>query len=70
MSEAQASVPARRRGIHHRLYHWVLDWTGHRHAQTALFVLSFTEASCFPVPPDLLLMAMTLSKPGRARSCG
>jgi membrane protein YqaA with SNARE-associated domain len=57
---------ARRRGLHYRLYDWVLHWSGHRHAQSALFVLAFAEASFFPIPPDVLLMAMTLAKPLRA----
>jgi membrane protein YqaA with SNARE-associated domain len=64
---ADVDQPQReRRGIHYRLYDWVLHLSGHRHAQVALFGLSFAEASFFPVPPDVLLMAMTLAKPLRA----
>ena len=53
-------------GIHYRIYDWVLEWSEHRHARIALFVLAFTEASFFPVPPDLLLIAMCLATPRKA----
>lgn len=59
-------MSAPRRGPLHRLYDWVLHWSGHRHAQPALFLLSLAEASVFPIPPDVLLAAMTVSKPKRA----
>ncbi|PIQ85150.1 MAG: cytochrome B [Candidatus Omnitrophica bacterium CG11_big_fil_rev_8_21_14_0_20_45_26] len=46
-----------------RLYHWVLHWAQTPHAKAALFFIAFAEASFFPVPPDLLLIAMVLSFP-------
>ena len=46
-----------------RLYDWVLTWANSRHSLTALAVLAFTEASFFPIPPDVLLMALALSLP-------
>lgn len=54
------------RGWHYRLYDWVLHWSGHRHAEPALFILAFAEASFFPIPPDVLLMSMGLAVPRRA----
>lgn len=54
------------RGLHYRIYDWVLKWSEHRHAQWALFMLAFAEASFFLVPPDVLLMAMCLAKPRRS----
>jgi membrane protein YqaA with SNARE-associated domain len=48
---------------HRRLYDWVIHWSHTTHAQTALFVLSFAESSFFPVPPDVLLAAMSLGAP-------
>ena len=48
------------RGIHRRMYAWVLHWAGHRHAAVALFLIALVEASFFPIPPDVLLMAMAL----------
>lgn len=34
-----------------------------RYALVALVVLSFTESSFFPIPPDILLMAMCFARP-------
>jgi membrane protein YqaA with SNARE-associated domain len=55
-----------RPGLHYRLYRWVLHWSGHPRAVAALFWLAFAEASFFPIPPDVLLMAMALATPARA----
>lgn len=46
-----------------RLYDWVLTWANSRYALPALGLLAFTEASFFPIPPDVLLMALALSMP-------
>jgi len=46
-----------------KLYYWTLHWAGTRFAIPALFVISFAEASFFPVPPDVLLLPMCLAKP-------
>lgn len=55
-----------RRGLHHRLYAWVLRAAAHRQAPLALFLVAIVEASVFPVPPDVLLMSMTFAQPRRA----
>jgi len=44
------------------LYDWVLSWAQSRYSTPALFLLALVEASVFPVPPDPLLMALTLSR--------
>lgn len=49
-----------------RLYDWVLSWAATPYAVPALFILAFAEASFFPVPPDVLLMALALSVPARS----
>ncbi|HEX9722945.1 MAG TPA: VTT domain-containing protein [Vicinamibacteria bacterium] len=49
-----------------RLYDWVLHWAHTPYGTPALGVLSFAESSFFPVPPDPLLMALSLSAPRRA----
>lgn len=49
-----------------RLYGWVLSLAHHRHAQVALFLLAFAESSFFPIPPDVLLIALALGLPSRA----
>jgi membrane protein YqaA with SNARE-associated domain len=48
------------------LYEWVLLWAHHRHARPALFLLAFAESSVFPIPPDVLLIALALGIPTRA----
>lgn len=58
------------------LYDWVLKWAETPYAGVALFVLALIEASVFPIPPDVLLVAMSISLPERAlffaalASCG
>ncbi|NQT85134.1 DedA family protein [bacterium] len=52
--------------IHRRMYDWVLHWADTKFGTPALGVLSFTESSFFPVPPDPLLMALALAKPKRS----
>jgi len=54
------------RNIIRKLYDWVLSWANSRYSIAALFTLAFAESSCFPVPPDVLLIALCVSKPARA----
>lgn len=49
-----------------RLYDWVLHWAETPYGTPALFLLAFAESSVFPVPPDVLLIALTLGMPRRA----
>jgi membrane protein YqaA with SNARE-associated domain len=49
-----------------QLYDWVLSWADSHYGTKVLAGLSFCESFFFPVPPDPLLMALSLSKPRRA----
>ena len=49
-----------------RLYEWVLGWAETRYAGTAMAALAFSEAIFFPVPADLLLVALCLGRPKRS----
>ncbi len=49
-----------------RLYDWVLHWAETKYGTPALFWLAFAESSFFPIPPDVLLMALSLSIPKKA----
>lgn len=49
-----------------RLYDWVLSWAHHPAGTWALFVLAVAESSFFPVPPDVLQIALGLEKPKRS----
>jgi len=46
-----------------RLYHWTLSWSDHPNAGWALFAIAVIEASVFPIPPDILLIALALGQP-------
>lgn len=48
------------------LYERVMRWAVHPHAQYYLAGLSFSEASFFPIPPDVMLAPMSLARPERA----
>lgn len=52
--------------FHRRLYNWVLHWAHTPYGTPALVVLAFTESSFFPIPPDVLLMALGIARPKRA----
>ncbi|MEF9438023.1 MAG: DedA family protein [Candidatus Mariimomonas ferrooxydans] len=52
--------------IFRKLYDWVLHWAETPYAVPALFILAFAESSFFPIPPDVLLIALALSIPGKA----
>jgi len=49
-----------------RAYHWTLGWANHPQAQWALFFIALIEASVFPIPPDILLLALALGRPDLA----
>jgi membrane protein YqaA with SNARE-associated domain len=49
-----------------RLYDWVLHWAETPYGAPALFLLAFAESSFFPLPPDILLMALCLAVPQRS----
>ncbi len=46
-----------------RLYDWVLSWAETRWGAAVLSALAFTESVIFPIPPDPLLMALSLGRP-------
>lgn len=46
-----------------RLYDWMLSLSAGPRAKLALFWVSFAEASFFPLPPDILLVPMTIARP-------
>jgi membrane protein YqaA with SNARE-associated domain len=49
-----------------RIYDWVLHWADTPHGSWALFILAFAESSFFPVPPDVLLIALAVGRPSRS----
>lgn len=49
-----------------RLYDWVLHWAQTPYGAWALFILAFSESSFFPIPPDILLIALAVSIPKKS----
>jgi membrane protein YqaA with SNARE-associated domain len=62
----EANMDEKRSNIIRRLYDWVLHWADTPYGTPALAVNSFAEASFFPIPPDVLLIALDLGKPKRS----
>lgn len=50
----------------YRLKAWVESFAAKPYATSALFVIAFIESSFFPIPPDVLLIALGVAKPRRA----
>ena len=51
-----------------RLYDWTLRWADTPYGTPALAALAFVESSVFPIPPDVLLIALSAARPRRAFS--
>jgi membrane protein YqaA with SNARE-associated domain len=49
-----------------RLYDWVLHWAETPYGTWALFFLALAESSFFPIPPDVLLIALAISIPAKS----
>ena len=49
-----------------RLYDWVLHWAQTPYGTWALFILALCESSFFPVPPDVLLIALAVALPQKS----
>ncbi len=53
-----AETTGKRPNIIRRLYHWTVSWADHPAGGWALFLIAFAESSFFPIPPDVLLIAL------------
>lgn len=60
---AEATAP---RSLLRRMYDWCIDAAHKPHAMWTLGIISFAESSFFPVPPDVMLIPMSLARPARA----
>lgn len=49
-----------------KTYDWVLHWAKTPYGAIALFALAFAESSFFPIPPDVLLIALCLGAQAKA----
>jgi len=48
------------------LYNWTLKKAGHKYSSWILSIVSFSESSFFPIPPDVLLIPMIIAKRTKA----
>ena len=46
--------------MHRKIYDWTIHWARTPQAAKALSLLAFAESSFFPVPPDILLLALAV----------
>lgn len=65
-SPAAARPAPRRPNPLRRLYFWVLGWADTPYGTPALAAISFAESSFFPIPPDVLQIALSVSRPRRS----
>jgi membrane protein YqaA with SNARE-associated domain len=49
-----------------RLYDWCIAAAGKPYASWIMGIVSFIESSFFPIPPDVMLIPMSLARPDRA----
>jgi len=54
----ETSTPEKKLGLIRRLYAWTISWADRPGGSWALFIIAFAESSFFPIPPDVLLMAL------------
>jgi membrane protein YqaA with SNARE-associated domain len=57
---------AQSRSLLRRLYDWCIGAAHKPHAKWTMSAVSFAESSFFPVPPDVMLIPMSLARPERA----
>lgn len=48
------------------LYDWVVGFAEKPYGTWVLFLVAFSESSFFPIPPDVLLIALAIGRPSRA----
>jgi len=49
-----------------QLYEWILNWSNSPYGPVVLFILALAESIFFPIPPDVLLIALALGITAKA----
>src|SRR3954469_261516 len=49
-----------------RLYDWCIAAAGKPHADWIMGAISFAESSVLPIPPDIMMIPMSLARPDKA----
>jgi len=66
LPQSRSAGAARKPNVLRRLYQWVLHWADTPYGTPALVAISFAESSFFPIPPDVLQIALSVSRPKRS----
>ena len=53
------------RNLFTRSYDAIMSWARTKHAVSMLSTVSFVESFIFPIPPDLFLIPLSISNPGK-----
>src|ERR1700750_28837 len=64
--DGQIPLPMVHRGMLRRVYNWCIDAADKPYALWILAAVAFAESSFFPIPPDIMLLPMSLARPARA----
>jgi membrane protein YqaA with SNARE-associated domain len=65
-SPVEPKVKEKKRGVIRRMYDWVIGWADSPYGLLALFLIALVESSVFPIPPDVLLLALAFGAPRKA----
>lgn len=57
---------AKKQGLVRRLYDWMLSWAESPWAGLAMFLFAMVESVIFPIPPDVLLLALCVGMPKKS----
>jgi membrane protein YqaA with SNARE-associated domain len=63
---SEFTASPRRPHLIRRLYDWTTGWAERPGGAWALFGIAFIESSFFPVPPDVLLLALCVGAPRKS----
>lgn len=63
---AATTAPQKRPHVFRRLYQWTISWADRPGGTWALFFIALAESSFFPIPPDVLLLALCVGASTKA----
>ncbi|MCD8534970.1 MAG: DedA family protein [Verrucomicrobia bacterium] len=64
--QSQPTEPSSKKSFWRVLYDWTIQWAEKPYGVWALFALAFAESTFFPIPPDVLLIALCAGAPKKS----